>query len=289
ALQVLPDISADDIVVYELSSFQLWDLEKSPQVAVVLMIEADHLDVHQNMDDYVAAKAHITAHQTVDDTVVYYRDNQLSRQIAEASAAQRVAYPQPLPEAMQRAIVLPGAHNQDNASAAILAVRAVLPTIDEVTICRGLAAFTGLPHRLRFVREVNDVKFYDDSISTTPGSLLAALQSLVAPKVLIIGGHNKGADYQPMMSALASDSSVRSVVLVGSSAAMFTEKLMAAGIAQEKLVSMGMVPMVEAVAQAAAMAHPGDVVILSPAAASFDQYKSYVDRGQQFVAAVNQL
>ncbi|MDO4781546.1 MAG: UDP-N-acetylmuramoyl-L-alanine--D-glutamate ligase [Candidatus Saccharibacteria bacterium] len=284
ALDVLERVRPDDVVVYELSSFQLWDLEKSPHIAVVLMIEPDHLDVHTDMADYVSAKANIAAHQSADDVVVYCQKNVASCGIAEMSAGQKVAFPQPLTMVMQQAITLPGAHNQDNASAAVLAARAVLPELDEATICRGLAAFSGLPHRLKLVAERGGVRWYDDSISTTPGSAIAALRSFAEPKVLILGGHDKGAQYDELAAEVAA-SDMRAVLLVGQNAEKLQRALVAAGVSAPVRV-LGTVGMGEVVAAAAAVARPGDVVLLSPAAASFGQYKNYSDRGEQFVQAV---
>lgn len=287
ALDVLERVQPDDVVVYELSSFQLWDLEKSPHIAVVLMIEPDHLDAHADMADYVSAKANIAAHQSADDVVIYHRENAVSCRIAEASAGQKVAFPQPLTIAMRQAITLPGAHNQDNASAAVLAARAVLPEIDEATICRGLAAFSGLPHRLKFAAERGGVRWYDDSISTTPGSAIAALRSFAEPKVLILGGHDKGAQYDELASEVAA-STVRAVLLIGQNAEKLQRALTAAGVRAPVQV-LSMAGMDEVVAAAAAAARPGDVVLLSPAAASFGQYKNYSDRGKQFVQVVQSL
>ncbi len=289
ALDVLPKISPDDFVVYELSSFQLWDLEKSPHIAVVLMIEPDHLDVHTDFAEYLAAKANIAAHQTADDTVIYNQNNQFSRQLATVSPAQKVAYPAELTETMKQSVKLPGAHNLDNASAAVLVVRAVLPEVSDEIICRGLADFTGLPHRLKFVAEKNGVKFYDDSISTTPGSAIAAMKAFESPKVMILGGHDKGANYTELASELVKSTSLRGVVLVGSNAELIATILQQAGLTEDKIINKGMIPMAEVVKTAVTIAKPGDVVILSPAAASFDQYKSYSDRGEQFVTATSAL
>lgn len=290
ALDVLEQVQPNDVVVYELSSFQLWDAERSPHIAVVLMIEPDHLDVHQDMAEYVAAKANITVHQTANDTVVYAEHNSYSRAVAEASLGQTIAFPRPLTDRQQQALKLPGAHNRENASAAIAAVRAFLPDITEEAICQGLAAFTGLPHRLKYVAEVGGVRLYDDSISTTPGSAIAAMRSFTEPKVLILGGHDKGADYTQLAQETARSPSLRAVLLSGANAQRIAAALRDAGVDMTKVQHQpGTLTMPEVVTQAMDLAHPGDVVILSPAAASFDQYASYTDRGEQFVAAVRQL
>lgn len=280
ALAVLSKIEADDIVVYELSSFQLWDVKKSPHIAVVLMIEPDHLDVHDNMEDYVNAKSNITRFQSENDTVVYNALNELSRSIAEHSSAQKIEYPFDLGD-LATTIKLPGAHNLDNASAAVAATKEYVS--DDESIAHGLSAFVGLPHRLQFVAEKEGVKYYDDSIATTPGSAIAALASFEEPKVIILGGHDKGADYTELIESCERTSST--VIAVGSNGGTIEELCRDANVACVREEG----DMQAIVARAHETAGEGSVVILSPAAASFDMFKSYADRGNQFAAAVENL
>lgn len=289
SLEVLPKIKPSDLVVYELSSFQLWDLEKSPSVAVVLMIEPDHLDVHENFDDYLSAKSNIARYQPGNSVVIYNQNNPHSAAIAELSAGRKVAYPEPLTTRQKTALKLPGQHNEQNASAATKAARAVLPEMTEQQITEGLAGFAGLPHRLKFVAEKKGVRFYDDSISTTPGSAIAAVKAFEAPKVLILGGHDKGADYSTLAQELANSDSLRAVLAVGASGESIAMKLQQAGVSLGKIIIKGKIPMEQVALEASRLAKPGDTVVLSPAAASFDQYASYSDRGDQFVRAVEAL
>jgi UDP-N-acetylmuramoylalanine--D-glutamate ligase len=149
-----------------------------------------------------------------------------------------------------------------------------------------LRAFTGLPHRLKFIREVNGVKYYDDSIATTPGSAIAALKSFEQPKVIILGGSSKGGDFVEM-AELAGKSNVRMAVLIGQEAARIEPLLQAQNIPTTNLGEQ--VHMLEIVQTAANVALPGDVVLMSPACASFGMFKNYKDRGEQFVAAVEAL
>jgi UDP-N-acetylmuramoylalanine--D-glutamate ligase len=300
ALDVLTDVQASDVVVYELSSFQLWDLEKSPQTAVVLMIEADHLDVHEGMDEYVMAKSQITLHQTADDTIVYNVTNAHASQIAEQSIAKKRGY-QTAEYAHVKddmfwygeqklcsvdTLQLPGVHNQDNACAAIAAIWDY--TQDSQAITEGLTAFTGLPHRLKFVRELHGVRYYDDSIATTPGSAIAAIYAFSAPKVLILGGSDKGADFDQLAYEVLVSDSIRAVITIGQTGQKIANTLHDMGVdrAGDRLTTTDMSKIV---AVATARAQPGDVVILSPACASFDMFKSYADRGEQFIAAVSDL
>ncbi len=279
-LEVLASIVPEDIVVYELSSFQLWDIERSPHVAVVLPIEPDHLDVHADFEEYLDAKQSIVRFQTAEDTVVYCADNTYAKDIAESSASyDKRFYPYETP--LVESVVLPGRHNQENAMAAISAVKEWVN--DYSTIREGLGAFHGLPHRLKFVAEKNGVKFYDDSIGTTPGSSLAALAAFTEPKVLILGGSDKGADYTKIVETCHRTNT--KVVAIGQTGEGIAELCHKLGVVVERVRG----DMSEVVARADEMAHSGDIVILSPASASFDQYKNYADRGDQFIAAVNQL
>ena len=287
ALDILPKIEKNDIVVYELSSFQLWDLQKSPHVAVVLMIEPDHLNVHADFNDYLAAKANIAKFQTTDDYVVYNSQNEFSSSIADASLAQKKEYPFALSDDIISAIRLPGRHNVDNACAAIAAVKSILPNVSDDEIKRGLSEFTGLPHRLKFVAEKYGVKYYDDSISTTPGSAIAALKAFAEPKILILGGSDKGADYSELAKEIARQN-VRLIIINGANADEIREVLREEKVDRE-FVQLNMAGMKEVAKSAKNKAQSGDVVILSPAAASFDMFKSYSDRGEQFVAAVEEL
>lgn len=298
ALTVLAQANQADVVVYELSSFQLWDLQRSPQVAVVLMIEADHLDVHADMQEYVSAKANIARHQQASDRVIYNDANDYSRSIAAESPAEQIPYPSTAAAHVKdgafwygdvrlcdtTALTLPGRHNLDNACAAIAAC---WPWVQEGSvIADGLAAFTGLPHRLKFVREVNGVRYYDDSIATTPGSAIAATFAFEQPKVLILGGSFKGADFTEL-AQVASDQGVRQVIAIGDEAQRIATAFEATSVPIQNLGSDVM--MTEIVAAAYATAQPGDVVVLSPACASFGMFKNYADRGDQFIAAVNEL
>lgn len=298
ALEELADISSDDIVVFELSSFQLWDLEKSPEIAVILMIEADHLDVHKNFSDYVQAKANISKYQSGEGVTIYHPTNDNSRKIAESGQGRSMRYAiaeegqvyvkentffiQNTPLCETSALQLPGAHNLENACAAISA--ALMVTDDISAIEKGLKSFSGLPHRLKRVRVVHDVSYYDDSIATTPGSAMAAIKAFSEPKYLILGGKSKGGEYGDLIELCkTSDTHVLAIGANGKSIVKLCRKL---HVAVTDLTGKNIEQVVHTASQ---LAVPGSVVILSPAAASFDMFKSYADRGEQFVAAVEAL
>jgi UDP-N-acetylmuramoylalanine--D-glutamate ligase len=303
SLSVLPEVTKDDIVVFELSSFQLWDLKLSPHVAVVLMIEPDHLDIHADFDDYIKAKSNIRRHQKAGDICFYHPTNEHSAKIAKSAVLgdiERYAHEEGHTAYVKdgyfyvhgdkicptSVMSIQGAHNIENACAAISAARVF--TVDNVAIERGLHEFEGLPHRLKFVREVHGVQYFDDSIATTGGSVIAAIHAFTQPKVLVVGGSDKGGDYTKLASEIAKSTSIRSVIVVGSNAEKIHEALISQG-AVAGINVKGKISMKEVIATAATTAQPGDVVILSPTSASFDQYKSYADRGDQFIRAVKAL
>ena len=301
ALEVLSMIQPDDIVVYELSSFQLWDLELSPQIAVVLMLEPDHLNVHTDMDEYIMAKAHIVLHQNSNDTVIYHPTNKYTAQIAQQGLGRKERYAVRYDGGVYvesnnfcvqggaicsvGTLRLVGVHNQENACAAISAARTILPEITDEAIAEGLRNFTGLPHRLKFVREVNSVRYYDDSISTTPGSALAALRSFSASKIIILGGSDKGADYREVVEACRETGA--QVVAIGQTGPKIAELCAEIGVYCRRYTAGDMKEIVRGIHDD--VARPGDVVLLSPASASFGMFQNYADRGDQFVSAVEDL
>ena len=299
ALEVLPSIQSDDLVVYELSSFQLWDLEKSPHIAVVLMIEPDHLDVHESFSEYIQAKSNIVRWQTAGDVVIYHPTNEFSHAIAQVGQGTKQRYGVPDDNGayvkgntffvQENAICgvdtlhIAGVHNRENACAALSAVKAIASGVTNEQIADGLAAFDGLEHRLKFVAEVDGVRYYDDSIATTPGSVIAAVRSFDAPKVLLMGGHDKGGDYGELLNVCKG----ADVKVVAYGANRDTLKQLFDEVGVPCVVEPG--DMRAVVAAARTHATPGSVVILSPAAASFDMFRSYADRGDQFITAVKEL
>lgn len=299
ALDVLKDISEDDIVVYESSSFQLWDLEKSPHIAVVLMVEPDHLDVHASFDEYTKAKQNIVRFQKEGDMTIFNSANVYAATIAAASPAIKVPV-QSENSAHVRdgyfwygtqkicpvdSLKLPGIHNQDNACAAIAAA---WPFVKESEAIRqGLGDFEGLPHRLKFIRTLNDISYYDDSIATTVGSAIAAIKAFTQPKIVILGGSSKGVINFEDVASTAAATNVKTALVIGAQAAKIQEVLEKHGVKNENLGTE--VTMKDIVQRASELAEPGDVVILSPACASFGMFTGYADRGDQFVSAVNEL
>ena len=314
ALNELSKIQKDDAVIYELSSFQLWDAQKSPHIAILNNLEVDHLDVHDGFEDYVAAKMNIAKNQTENDFFIFNAENPIVLKNVENLKGQLKAELQPFQDYNlahiqenhflwgdevlfeTNILKIPGEHNQKNACAAMIATFDFLREkgfeIEEIFDFwrEGLSKFTGLPHRLKFIREFEGVRFYDDSIATTPGSAIAALNSFEKPKILILGGSNKGADLSELIEKISKmpEQELRKVILMGAESSKLAQKLIQAGF--ERFINLGQeTNMQEVVKTAFENAQSGDVVILSPAHASFDMFKSYVDRGGQFIENVNLL
>ncbi|MDR2524186.1 MAG: UDP-N-acetylmuramoyl-L-alanine--D-glutamate ligase [Candidatus Nomurabacteria bacterium] len=299
ALSELPKIREDDIVVFEMSSFQLWDAVYSPHVAVLTMIEPDHLNVHNDFADYTRAKANIAKYQSVDDTVVYHARDKNTKAIANLSQGTKLPFPSLRSVHIKKGafywrtrrlcatsvVKLPGRHNLRNAMAAIGATYGFING-DKKAIAAGLGNFAGLPHRLQFVANVGGVSYYDDSIATTPGSAIAAISSFSQPIILITGGADKGVDYDTLAREISTHN-VRDVLVIGAN-----RKKIMADLHRHKCKNIHEVSsekMSDIVGYAYELAEPGDVVILSPAAASLDMFKSYADRGDQFAWAVRNL
>jgi len=298
SVEVLDQIKPTDIVVYELSSFQLWDIERSPHTAVVLFIEPEHMDVHRSMDEYVSAKGNITKFQTDKDLLIYNGENEYSKLIAQRSFAQQIAFPNSETAnardgafyygeqklcSIDGVLQVRGVHNVGNAVAAIDAVWQY--TQDPAVIEEGIKNFKGLPHRLAFVKEVNGVKYYDDSIATTPASAIAALRAFEGPKVIILGGSSKKSDFTELAKEMANHDV--EAILIGDEAQTIAQAFRATGF--EKFEIIEDATATKFVQKAHEIAKPGSVVLLSPSAASFGLFKNYADRGDQFIAAVNAL
>lgn len=293
AIDCLDDLKENSVVVYELSSFQLWDLEKSPHIAVVGTIEPDHLNVHNSYDDYISAKTNICRYQTPDDYLIYYSKNPESVKIADKSPAQKIPYPFDLPEDIKSAVKIPGEHNLNNAMAAIAAVASyknISP--DEYLkqyqdeIIQGLASFKGLPHRLEFLRELNGVKYYDDNFSTNPSSARVAVNAFPNTNLItIIGGRDKTDNQDlPEIYEILQAPQVKSIVLIGESGHALAAKYQD----NRFIVAESLQEAVNKARESAERLKPA-IVLMSPSAASFDMFENVYDRGSQYKSLIANL
>ena len=297
ALDSLPSLTPNSWVVLELSSFQLIDLKASPNVGVCLMVVPEHLNWHANMAEYVTAKSQLFAHQQPSDLAIYYAQNEVSTQIARAGRGQKLPfYKAPCAVIQDEAVVIDGhticktdelqllgEHNWQNVCAAVTAVWQICQNAD--AIHNVLTSFTGLEHRLEMVKTFNHIAYYDDSFGTTPETAIVAIEAFHQPKVIILGGSDKGADYTALAKTVATRD-IRQVLLIGDQASRIQAALETAGFRD---FIPGGDDMGTIVRKARAYAKPGDVVLLSTGCASFGMFKDYKDRGNQFKAAVQAL
>ncbi|HSW44033.1 MAG TPA: UDP-N-acetylmuramoyl-L-alanine--D-glutamate ligase [Phycisphaerae bacterium] len=284
----LDDMQADDIVVLELSSFQLEDLgvlRWSPSHAVITNIQPNHLDRHGTLGAYRDAKLNIVRFQRPADLVfVNERDRELIGHVAGVGGAERLrtfAFEQ----AWRNGLQVPGRHNEDNAAAAIAVVRSL--DVADAHIRQGLAGFRGLPHRLEFVASRRGVRYYNDSKSTTPGSAHLALESFDGPVVMLIGGRDKGMSFEALARLLARRA--KGVVCYGETGLNLYEEIRRHGAGGSSAEVHLAGPLEEAVGKAASLAAAGDVVVLSPACTSYDQFANYEQRGETFSRLVRDL
>ena len=304
------DAQPEDWVIAEVSSFQLESIRSfRPRVSVILNISADHLDRYYSMDEYAEAKYRIFANQNEHDFFVGNLDDERLRTLHWHTGEARIharqlwftlgehhehaamylhgdaivytpMYGDPRPVEIVRTgeIPLAGRHNVQNVMAALLA--ALAAGLDPQTLRDAIRSFSAMAHRLQPVAEIGGVLFVDDSKATNPGSVTAALEAYERPIVLIAGGKSKKTDFTELGAAI--DERAKALVLIGEAADEIAAHVTRAPV--ERAGSME-----DAVRRARALAQPGDVVLLSPACASFDMFRSAEDRGERFAAAVNAL
>ena len=293
-LAILPKISKDSWVVLELSSFQIQDLGKSPHIAVVLFITSEHLDYHASVEEYIQAKTNIVSHQNRSDFAVLNADNKISSAFGALTPAEIYCISQKrkvkgayvLDEKIYllekligsiKKLKIIGQHNWDNVCAA--AIAAWVAGADIATIKKAVFDFRGLEHRLELVTKINNVSFYNDSFSTTPETAIAAIKSFSQPIILIAGGSEKGSDFTTLGKKIA-QSSVKALILIGEMAERIKQAALQAGFTGKIIFRPK--TMKKIVQRAVAEASLGDVVLLSPACASFGMFENYKDRGKQF-------
>lgn len=305
ALSFLEQLTTESRVVLELSSFQLIDLEKSPHIAVMLMVTSEHLDYHKDVMEYVTAKRNILAHQLPTDFTVINKDYLASRE-SDIYTSGQVYFVSREGEVEDGAfirnnevwvrvndveskiidtkdVLLPGQHNWENVTAAVMA--ALLAGVERKHIVHTLKTFKGLEHRLQLVRTVQGVRYYDDSFSTTPETAAAAIEAFEDPEILILGGSSKNSDFHRLGHVIDEAENIKAIIGVGAE-----WKRIKSEIKDTKFtVIEDCKTMHDIVKKAAEIAEPGDVVLLSPACASFDMFKNYKDRGNQFKSEIESL
>ena len=307
---LLPDVDGmtpEDVAVVELSSFQLMTMDRSPNVAVFTNLSPNHLDYHHTMEEYTEAKLNIFCHQSTQDRAVFNYDNDITRSLAKAAVGQTMLFSRkqkleegvylrddaiwltngmgsrevlPLPD-----IRIPGVHNIENYMAAIAAVDGIVPD----KCVRAVAQrFTGVEHRIELVRELNGVKYYNDSIGTSPTRTMACLDSFEQKLILIAGGYDKGVPFTQLGVEIVRQ--VKALILTGDTAPAIKKAVEEAeGYGESGMKLIETADLACAVTAAHDIAKDGDVVVLSPACAAFDQFKNFMERGKMFKQLVNKL
>lgn len=305
----LAEIEPEDLVVLELSSFQLEQMTLSPHIAVLLNLTPNHLDRHKTMGAYTAAKARILDFQNTDDIAILNRDDSGSLGLMGRVRGKVVTFGLSSHHSNQPAIFiennfitytdgrlqrklasldsirLPGEHNLSNTLAACAAGACL--GFDQQAIQAGIESVTGIPHRLELVREAGHVRWYNDSIATAPERVMAALRALDAPLVLLLGGRDKNLPWDDLARTL--QALKPKVILFGEAAALILSALNHAEAGNLSYLVKKVKTLEEAVKAAAEIAAPGESVLLSPGCTSFDAYKDFEARGEHFRRLVEAL
>lgn len=284
-LELLPALTKDSWVVMELSSFQLIDVKASPHIAVVLNITQDHLDWHNDLTEYIEAKKNIVKFQKVDDFAVISSDYETPKSFAKETKGNVIFFSKELARKYKDKLLLRGEHNLENVAAALAVAKII--KVGKKSILKVLSTFKGLEHRLELVGEVNGISFFNDSFATGPQPTIAAINSFIEPLTIILGGYDKGLDYKDLVDVIVSKKNIKNIILIGN-LAMKLGKMLEVKY-KGNLLNLGKDEIVNIVSQAYSLTPKGGVVLLSPAAASFDMFKDYKERGKKFKEAVQLL
>ncbi|MBI4085680.1 MAG: UDP-N-acetylmuramoyl-L-alanine--D-glutamate ligase [Candidatus Liptonbacteria bacterium] len=314
--QVRNNLRKSAYVILELSSFQLQDLGTSPHIAVALMVTSEHLDWHADVKEYAEAKANIVRFQSQNDYAVIAKDYPKSMSYARKTKARVFTFSRntevhPRTKGFgvgvkkgtcvergyfwfrngkkkekvcaTRELQIPGEHNWENAGAAITVAKIL--GIKNTAIAKAIHNFKGLEHRLEFVADIKGVKYYNDSYATTPETAEVAIAAFGAPKVLILGGSHKGSDFTRLGRVISRSKTVKAIIGVGKEWPRIKRHIKNPRVR----IIEGCKNMKQIVQKAHAVGAPGDVVLLSPACASFGMFKNYTERGRQFKKLVKRL
>ncbi len=305
----IKDMRPEDYVVLELSSFQLIDMKISPEIAVVTNISPNHLNVHKDYQEYIDSKKNIYLHQNEDGILVINKDNEITKDFyKDAPGKVRYFSHKELLEngvifdetdrtikvcedgvrkhiLKQKDMLLKGEHNCENVCSAI---SATLGLVKEDEAVQTIKNFSGVEHRLEFVREINGVKWYNDSIGTSPTRTIAGLNSFDEKIVLIAGGYDKHLDYTPIGKPVAQH--VSKLILMGATAdKIYNAVKEELNLEQKNMPIYRCESLNEVVHKAKEVATEGEIVLFSPASASFDLFKNFEERGNKFKELVKKL
>lgn len=303
----LKDIEPEDVIVLELSSFQLMNMNISPDISVITNITPNHLNIHASYEEYIDAKKNIFKNQTEDGIVVLNYDNELTRNCKPEANGKVIYFSSK--EKLENGIIvdqdvikecedrlrkhiintkdihLRGMHNYENVAAAIAATKSF---IDIETIVDAIKNFKGVEHRIEFIRELDGVKWYNDSIGTSPTRTIAGLNSFDEDIILIAGGYDKHLDYEPIAKPIVDN--VKGLILIGQTSEKIYEAVTKELEKQNKELDIYQCNEFSQIVEVARkIAKPGQVVLFSPASASFDLFENFAQRGNKFKELVNDL
>ncbi len=297
----------DNIVVLELSSFQLMTMKQSPDIAVITNITPNHLDIHKSYEEYIESKKNILKYQKENDILVLNYDNDITKSFIKEANGKVVLFSSK--EKLQNGVIydsevvkictddlrrhvlklkdthLRGVHNAENICAAIAATKELVDVEEQINAIKN---FPGVVHRLEFVKEINGVKWYNDSIASSPTRTIAGLKSFNEDIVLIAGGYDKHLDYEPIAEPILEK--VKTLILMGAT----TEKIY--GVVNKKQEEINkkieiykVKSLEEAINKAKEKAKLEQIVLFSPASASFDMFKNFEERGNKFKELVQKI
>ncbi len=303
----LPEMTPESIVVLELSSFQLMGMEISPNIAVITNVTPNHLNIHKDYEEYIEAKKNIFKYQNEDGILILNYDNEITKTCANEANGKVIFFSrnQKLDNGMivdGRVIkecedkirkhifngedaILRGNHNLENIATAICATKSLVSIEDAIL---AIKEFKPVEHRIELVREIEHVKWYNDSASSSPTRTLSGLNAFDEEILLIAGGYDKNLDYEPLAEPIVEK--VRTLFLIGQTSGKIFDVVKQELENQKKKIDIYMCESLEQTVELAdRLAKPGNVVLFSPASASFDMFKDFADRGNQFKKLVNDL
>jgi UDP-N-acetylmuramoylalanine--D-glutamate ligase len=303
----LPEMMPEDIVVLELSSFQLMGMEVSPDIAVITNITPNHLNIHKDYEEYIEAKKNIFKYQNEDGILILNYDNEITRNCAKQANGKVVFFSskekldngfivdgrvvKECEDKIRKHIfngedaILRGNHNLENIATAISATKTLVSIEDAV---EAIKEFKPVEHRIEFIKEIEQVKWYNDSASSSPTRTLSGLNAFDEEIILIAGGYDKNLDYKPLAKPIVEK--VKALLLIGQTAGKIFDVVKEESENQNKKLDIYMCENLEQTVELAnKIAKPGNVVLFSPASASFDMFKDFADRGNQFKKLVNAI
>lgn len=303
----LEEMKPEDVVVLELSSFQLMGMKISPHIGVITNITPNHLNIHKDYQEYIDAKKNIFKYQNENDIVILNYDNEITRNSAKEAMSKVVffSHKEKLENGFivdgkiikrceddirkhiieTKDIVLRGEHNYENVATALAATATL---VNEDMAVEAIKEFKPVEHRIEFIKEINKVKWYNDSVSSSPTRTIAGLNSFDEEIVLIAGGYDKNLDYTPIAKPIVEK--VKKLILIGQTSGKIYDCVKEEAEKQNTKIDIYMCnTLEETVNLAKRVAKPHQVVLFSPASASFDMFKNFADRGEQFKKLVNEL